>query len=71
MNKKILAFGGSNSRNSINKRLANYAAHQIPEADVTLLDLNDFEMPIYSIDREKEGGIPALALQFKAHIKET
>jgi NAD(P)H-dependent FMN reductase len=70
MTKKIIAFGASNSRQSINKKLANFAAHQITDAEVNLLDLNDFEMPIYSIDREKESGIPALAQEFKNHIKE-
>ena len=69
MTKNILAFGASNSKNSINKMLAMFASTQIPDAEVTLLDLNDFEMPIYSIDREKESGIPALAHEFKAHIK--
>ncbi|MEO0877483.1 MAG: NAD(P)H-dependent oxidoreductase, partial [Bacteroidota bacterium] len=67
MKKKILAFGASNSRNSINKQLASYAAGQLTDATITLLDLNDFEMPIYSIDREKESGIPQLAEQFKQH----
>ena len=68
MPKQILAFGASNSRNSINKQFANYTAHLIPDAAVNLLDLNDFEMPIYSIDREKENGIPELAHQFRQHI---
>ncbi|MEO1258758.1 MAG: NAD(P)H-dependent oxidoreductase [Bacteroidota bacterium] len=67
--KKILAFGASNSRNSINKKLANWAAQQIPGTIHTLIDLNDFEMPIYSIDREKENGIPNQAQQFKELIK--
>ena len=66
--KKILAFGASNSRNSINKQLVTYAAGQLTDVEVLLLDLNDFEMPIYSIDREKESGIPELAQQFKQHI---
>jgi len=70
MKKKILAFGASNSINSINKKLATYAAKQIENADITILDLNDFEMPIYSIDRENNTGIPDLAVQFKKHIKE-
>ena len=65
MNKKILAFGASNSKQSINRIFANYAAHQVSEAEVNLLDLNDFEMPIYGIDRERESGIPALAHDFK------
>ncbi len=67
-NKNILAFGASNSRNSINKKLASYAAMQIENADVELIDLNDFEMPIYGIDKENEDGIPQLAYKFKEHI---
>lgn len=68
---KIVAFGASNSKSSINQQLANFAAHQIENARVQLLDLNDFEMPIYSIDLEREDGIPAEALQFKAHLRES
>lgn len=67
---KILAFGASSSKNSMNKKLAKYAANSIPNSEVTLLDLNDFEMPIYSIDREEEGGFPEKAKEFKAFIKE-
>lgn len=66
--KKILAIGASSSKNSINRTWANYVAHQIESAEVTLLDLNDFEMPIYSIDREKENGIPEKAQQFRSLI---
>ena len=69
MTNKIVAFGASNSKNSINRKLATFAAKQIDNAEIQLLDLNDFEMPIYSIDREKESGIPALAIEFKEHIK--
>ncbi len=70
MKKQILAFGASSSRNSINKKLASYAANQLNNSEVTLLDLNDFEMPIYSIDKEEETGIPTLAHQFKEHIRQ-
>jgi len=69
MKKNILAFGASSSKNSINKSLANYTANQFPDATINLLDLNDFEMPIYSIDKENENGIPQLAQDFKQHIK--
>jgi NAD(P)H-dependent FMN reductase len=70
---KILAFAAGNSRNSINRALVEHAAGQLksgilPNADITFLDLNDYEMPIYSIDRENEGGIPAQAKDFFAHI---
>lgn len=68
MPKTIVAFGASSSRKSINKKFAAFAAQQIANANVNLLDLNDFEMPIYSIDREMEDGIPELAHQFKKHI---
>ncbi len=67
--KSILAFGASSSKNSINKTLANYAAGLIDNAEVKLLDLNDFDMPIFSVDRENENGIHPLAVQFKEEIK--
>ena len=47
---KILAFGASNSINSINKRLASYTAKMISPVESVIIDLNDFEMPIYSED---------------------
>jgi len=72
---KIVAFGASSSKNSINKKLASFAAKLYQaevnaSAQIELLDLNDFEMPIYSIDREKNDGIPALAQRFLDKISE-
>jgi len=67
--KKILAFAGSNSSTSINKQLASYAAGEIPNTDVTVLDLNDFELPMYGSDYENEHGIPKAAHDFLEHIK--
>lgn len=64
----ILAFGASSSSTSINQKLAVFAAGQIENSTVTVADLNDFEMPIYSSDKEKSHGIPPLASQFKALI---
>lgn len=37
---------------------------------LALAGSNSFEMPIYSIDREKENGIPELAQSFSTKIKE-
>lgn len=68
---KILCFGASTSTGSINQKLAIYAASFIPEAEVRILDLNDFELPLYSVDREKEIGIPDRALQFNGWIAES
>lgn len=68
--KNIIAFAGSSSQNSINKKLAAYAAHIFENAVVAVLDLNDYEMPIYSTDREKENGVPELAIDFFNKISE-
>lgn len=67
---KVLALAASNSSTSINKLLATYAAGLVPNADVEVLDLNDFEMPIFSEDKEKELGQPDLAKRFFQKIGE-
>jgi len=66
---KILAFAATNSRHSINKLLVEAAAGMIkndlaPAAEIEIIDLRDYEMPIYSIDRETDEGIPAPAQAF-------
>ena len=68
MTKKIIAFGASSSKTSINKQLATYAAHQFQNTTVEVLDLNNYELPIFSTDRETESGIPQLAQDFYAKI---
>ncbi|MDW3195053.1 MAG: NAD(P)H-dependent oxidoreductase [Cytophagales bacterium] len=55
---RIVALGGSNSRNSINRQFAYWAASKTGIDNVELIDLNEYEMPIYSADLEKEQGIP-------------
>ena len=67
--KKIVAIGASSSIKSINKELANYAASQVPNSITINVNLIDFEMPIYSTDKEKEHGIPKLAYKFKEILK--
>lgn len=61
---QIVAFGASNSKNSINKKLATYTTTFFEDAEVKIIDLNDFEMPIFSVDRETANGHPAEAIQF-------
>lgn len=65
---KILVFGASNSSTSINQKLAFWAADQISDAQIVRVDLNDYEMPIYGIDRERSDGIPSKAVAFKQLI---
>jgi len=61
---KIIAFGASPSKNSINKKLATYAASLFENAEVEVLDLNDFQMPLFSVDIEKEIGQHPLVQAF-------
>lgn len=65
---KILSFAATSSKQSINKQLIACATPLLQErgSDITVetIDLNDYEMPIYSIDRQNEGGIPQQATDF-------
>lgn len=60
----IVTFGASNSANSINQQLSVYTSSLFKDASVDILNLNDYEMPIYSIEREQANGISPLAQQF-------
>ncbi|PSU48891.1 NADPH-dependent FMN reductase [Photobacterium frigidiphilum] len=67
---KVLALAASSSSTSINKQLATYAASLVENAEVEVLDLNDFDMPIFSEDREKELGQPEPAQRFYKKLGE-
>ncbi|UXP33002.1 NAD(P)H-dependent oxidoreductase [Reichenbachiella agarivorans] len=67
--KKIVAFGASTSSTSINQKLAKWATTQLDGMEIRLLDLNDYEMPLFSVDKEKQLGIPAQAVQFKEELR--
>jgi NAD(P)H-dependent FMN reductase len=67
---KIIAFGASSSKKSINKNLATYAAQLFENAELEVLDLNDFQMPLFSVDVEEEIGHHAVAQQFLDKIGE-
>jgi NAD(P)H-dependent FMN reductase len=70
---KLLTFAATNSIDSLNKQLVAYASRLlegglVDDVEIETIDLNDFEMPIYSIDRQNDGGIPAAAQDFFAKI---
>ncbi len=67
--KNIIAFAGSNSKTSINKHLATYASSLVDNAVTKILDLNDFELPLYGIDYENAHGIPDNAKAFLNQIE--
>ena len=68
---RILAFAGSTRHDSLNRRLIDVAASIAREAgaDVTLLDLNDYPLPLYNGDLEAKEGLPDAALRLKAVFK--
>lgn len=64
---RILAFAGSARRESFNKKLIQIAAAgaEAAGASVTLIDLADFELPLFNQDLEAEKGLPEKAVALK------
>jgi len=56
--KNIIIIGASNSKQSINKVLAEYTGDLLKNVELTKVDLNDYAMPIFSVDVESENGFP-------------
>lgn len=66
---KILAIAGSNSGVSINKALVSYAVSLFGERnEVEVIDMDEFEMPLYKHEREVADGIPQKAYDLAAKI---
>jgi len=65
---KILAFAATSSSKSINNQLVSYAANQLASqhegTETEILNINDYELPLFSEDREVELGQPELAKAF-------
>ncbi len=72
MSVKILAFSGSSRRASIHKKLLKTAVAGARNAggEVTLIDLSDFDLPLYNGDLEEEHGIPEDVRKIRALFKE-
>jgi NAD(P)H-dependent FMN reductase len=64
---KILAFSGSGRKDSVNKKVLAVAAQGAKEAgaEVTIVDLEDFDMPIFTEDLESEKGMHSGGQRFK------
>jgi len=67
---KILAFAASSSSKSINKQLVTYATSLLEGNQIEIMDLNDYELPLFSEDKEAELGQPQLAADFLNKISE-
>jgi chromate reductase, NAD(P)H dehydrogenase (quinone) len=65
---RILVFGGSLRAESYNQKLASIAAEaaRVAGADVTLIALRDFRMPLFDEDLEASEGMPEAAQKLKA-----
>tara|TARA_B100000780_G_scaffold188114_1_gene132185 strand:- start:649 stop:1176 length:528 start_codon:yes stop_codon:yes gene_type:complete len=68
---KIIAFSGSNHSKSINQLLVKHAASMIENHEVEVLDLRDYESPMFSLDLEAAEGHPAILKQLVATISES
>jgi NAD(P)H-dependent FMN reductase len=64
---KILVFAGSTRTDSFNKKLVKIAASGAMEngVDVTVINLQDFAMPLYDGDLEQQQGLPSTARKLK------
>lgn len=65
---KILAFAGSTRSDSFNKLLIEVAADgaRSAGAEVTVIDLRDYPLPLYDGDLEANEGLPDNAMKLKA-----
>jgi NAD(P)H-dependent FMN reductase len=67
---KLIACAGSSSKSSINKKLVTYVSTLFSGMETEVLDINDFEAPIYSADKECEIGIPEIIKSFAQKISD-
>lgn len=69
--KHVLFVAGSNSPDSINRKVIEYTAGLFEKNKTTVLDLRDYPLPIFSIEIEEKDGVPENALTmgklFKNH----
>lgn len=64
---RVLAFSGSARTDSFNQRLVEVAARAAEEAgaDVTLINLRDFPLPLFDEDLERNNGAPENVTKLK------
>ena len=67
---RVLVFAGSARRDALSKRVARAAAASVAAAGgvPTLIDLADFDMPMYSGDIEASAGLPEAVVRLQSLI---
>lgn len=69
--KNIITIGASTSKNSINKIFAEYTGDLLNNVEIVNIDLNDYEMPLFSVDVERVQGFPIGATDLNAVIEKS
>lgn len=67
----ILIIGGSNSKQSINRKFALYAGSLFSNSTSEVYDLSQVSIPLFSVDLEAALGIPKEVLLFAEKIDNT
>ena len=65
----VLAFAGSNSSASINYQLVTYTVSMIENHNIRRFDMSGKPFPMYSMDRERDDGIPGEVTGFLDEIR--
>jgi len=63
--KKILAFAGSNSSQSINQQLIVSTSNLIDFAHVDVINLRDYSVHMFGVDVEAEEGLPSKMIELR------
>lgn len=70
--KKVIIISGSTRQGSLNTKLAHCAYNilsQNNDINVEIVDLSNYDMPIYNGDMEEQNGLPEKAAQFKEKLQ--
>lgn len=68
--KKIIAFAGSNSSQSINHQLVLAASKFVQNAEVEIISLRDYPADLFGVDLEAESGFPQTMKDLSAKFDE-
>ena len=69
--KKIITIGGSTSKDSINRKLAESVGGLLKGVEVINIDLSKYELPLFSVDIEKEQGFSKDLQKLNKEIEST
>jgi NAD(P)H-dependent FMN reductase len=70
MTTRLLVIPGSTRTGAFSKQLAKAAAMSLPDGvEATVVDLREFEMPLYDGDLEERDGLPEGAVRLRDQVK--